>query len=351
MDESRDLVPTHPDTVTTPADVLAALDAAAVHYLAENRETNTRRAYDTDWRVWQHYCTTLGIDETANTIGALVGFIKWLQDKPPTAEELALDPDAQPRPQAPSTIDRRLAGVVVTLTDLGHEPPGAAKKAARQALSVYRKQLTKDSTTLGRGRAPAATVGHLHRITAACPDTLAGHRDRVLVLVGFRVASRSAEIAGLLLQDIEDVGTQGIVVTIRFGKTGGRRVPIPPARDPDVCPVLAWRAWRDRAGYSVGPAFPQIDKMDQIRRDEHAVPLPLGPGGVRGVIGRAARRAGVTEHLTGHSLRAGFATEARRRKHDAKTISAVTGHAPNSAVLHQYFRAVDEWEEAPDDIL
>jgi integrase len=352
MDPTRDLVPATPSgQVVAPSEALAALDAAATQYLEDNQEDNTKRSYETDWKVWRQYCGLIGIPETANTLGALVGFVKWLQDKPPTAEELTLNPEALPRPQAPSTIDRRLAGAVVGLARRGCEPSSEAKKAAREALKVYRKELTKAAVKLGRGRAPAARVGHLHRIAAVCPDTLAGRRDKALVLLGFRIAARSAELANLIVSDIEDADGHGIVVNIRFGKTGGRRVPVPFGKDPDICPVLAWREWIAAAGYGEGPAFAQIAKNDQLRRDLDGNLRPLGPRGVRGVIDRAAVRAGVSLHLTGHSLRSGLATEARRAGHDNKTIAKITGHTPTSAVLYEYFREVDEWVEAPDNIL
>lgn len=334
-----------------PDDVLAALDIGADRYLAENQKTNTKRSYDGDWAAWQQYCAQLGIPATSNTRGALVGFVVWLQNKPPSPRDLAHDPAAQPRPQAPSTIDRRLAGVVVKLSELGAEPLRDTKKKAREALDTYRRQLTEAAITLGRGRAPAAKIDHLRLIAEKTPPTLAGRRDLALILVGFRFASRSSEIANLLLSDIEDAGEKGIVITVRFGKTGGRRVPIPRGQRKDICPVTAWRAWRHEALYDHGPALAQIAKNDKLRLDETGVPLPLGPKGVREVIDRAAKRAGVELHLTGHSLRSGLATEARRSGHDSKTISGITGHSANSAVMASYFREVDEWVEAPDNIL
>lgn len=333
------------------ADVLAALDAVADRYRSENQKTNTERSYDSDWAVWQQYCALLGIPETSNTRGALVGFVLWLQNKPPSSRELARNPDAQPRPQAPSTVDRRLAGVIVRLNELGAEPDRDTKKEARGALDIYRRKLTEAAITLGRGRAPAAKLDHLRLIAEKTPPTLAGRRDLALILVGFRFASRSSEIANLLLTDIEDAGEKGIVVNVRFGKTGGRRVPIPRGQRKEICPVTAWRAWRHEAPYAHGPAFAQIAKNDRLRLDENGVPLPLGPKAVREVIDRATKRAGVELHLTGHSLRSGLATEARRAGHDSKTISDITGHNPNSPVMASYFREVDEWVEAPDNIL
>lgn len=332
-------------------DVTDLLDAGADQYLADNRNRNTARGYESDWRTWQHYCGDVGIPETSNSRGALVGFVLWMENKPPSPRDLDADPNAPHRPQAPNTIDRRLASVMIGLSSRGVEPDRATRRAARQALDVYRRRLAKEAITVGRGKAVPVTPEHLRAISQACPPTLAGIRDRAVVLIGFRMASRSHELGDLKMVDIKDVQGHGIVVEVRVGKTGSRRIPMPPARDESLCPVTAWRAWRAVATWDEGPAFAQIDKSDRVRRDKGELPLPVGPRAIRRIIARARMRAGVDVHLTGHSLRAGFATEARRAGHDAKTISDITGHSPTSKVLYEYFRTVDEWREAPKDIV
>ncbi|MEU0468257.1 site-specific integrase [Amycolatopsis sp. NPDC006131] len=301
---------------------LAELERAAADYVATQRPRNTIRAYAADWRAWQEYTAEIGIPESSDTAGALVGFVAWLEN----------------RGAAPSTIDRRLGGVVVGLRARGANPPKAASESARAALNGYRRRLAEAGEKRGRGQAPALTVKDLRTICAACPDTLAGIRDRALVLLAFGIAGRRSEVASLLVSDIVDQ-PEGLVVTVRFGKTGARTVAVPYGSHEGTCPVRAWRRWRTVAGLVDGPAFRRINRHDQLQ-----------DGGLSGqavgeVINRAAARAGLTVRYTGHSARAGLATEARRAGHDAKTIAAQGGWSPTSAVLHGYMRVVDQWAD------
>lgn len=327
---------------------LAAMDAAAADYLAASKPANTTRAYRDDWWIWCCYTRWAGIPETSNTTGALVGFVKWLENKPPTpplpdARRQTWNPDAPPHPQAPATIDRRLTGAIVGLRARGCAATDDAKDAARDALDIYRRRLAEAAVTLGTGQAPPMKIEHLRLISTSCPDTIVGIRDRAIVLLGFRFGARRSEVSNLIVSDIEP-HDRGIIVTTRTGKTGGRRVPIPRGRTAITCPVRAWHAWLDASGISDGSAFRQIDRNGHVRASG------LSGHSIGGVFTRAGQRAGIPIRFTGHSARAGFATEARRAGHDPKTISSVTGHSPTSRVLHDYFREVDEWNDAPDDI-
>lgn len=307
--------------LATAAERLAELDRLAAEHVDAERPANTKRAYEADWKVWQEYTARLGIPETSAGLGALVGFVVYL-------EKLG---------RAPSTIDRRLAGAVVGLRQRGAEPAKASTEAARAALNGYKRRLAEAGEKRGRGQAAVLTVRHLRAIVAACPDTLAGLRDRALILLSFAIAGRRSEVAGLLVADI-DRTEEGLVVSVRFGKTGARKVAVPAAPGSPTCPVAAWDAWLAASGVTKGPAFRQVDRHGHVR------------GGMSGqavgeAIARAGERAGLQVRLTGHSARAGLATEARRAGHDAKTIAQQGGWRPNSAVLHGYFREADQWAD------
>lgn len=46
----------------------------------------------------------------------------------------------------------------------------------------------------GRGKAPAMEIKHLRAMSAACPETLTGIRDRAVVLIAFSIAGRRSEV-------------------------------------------------------------------------------------------------------------------------------------------------------------
>ncbi len=254
--------------------------------------------------------------EDSATAGALVGFVAWLEQ---TGAAL-------------TTVDRRLAGAVVGLRQRGAEPAKAPTEAARAALNGYRRRLAEAGEQRGRSKAAVMTVQNPRAMSAACPDTLSGLRDRALVLLSFSIAGRRSEVAGLLVSDIVQAD-EGLVVTIRFGKTGGRTVAVPYGSHPGTCPVRAWRAWLAASGITEGPVLRRIDRHGRVLGG-------LAGQSVGAVITQAGERAEVVAHLTDHSARAGLATEARRARHDVKTISRQTGHSPNSAVLYGYLRTV-----------
>ena len=63
------------------------------------------------------------------------------------------------------------------------------------------------------------------------------------------------------------------------------------------------------------------------------VGLALSPAAVGALIQRRARRAGLTDPIGGHSLRAGFVTEAGRRGVALAEVMALTGHRSVASVL------------------
>lgn len=307
----------------TTNDRLAALEAAAAVHVHEQRPENTLRAYATDWAAWTTYTERLGIPELTATAGALVGYVVAL-------ERLG---------KAPATVERRLSGAVSGLRQRDVEVPRAATEAARRALNGYVRRLAEAGETRGRGQAPAALVRDLRAMCAACPDTLAGVRDRALLLVGFGIAGRRSEVASLHVPDVV-TSAEGLEVTIRYGKSGGRTVAVPAAPGSPTCPLAAWQAWMDVAGLTEGPAFRRVDRHGRVLGG-------LSGQGVGLIVARAAERAGLTAALTGHSLRAGLATEARRAGHDATAISRQGGWSPNSRAMHRYLRNVDRWSDNP----
>ncbi len=317
----------------TPVGWLAVLDSAAAEYARPIR--NTEEAYRADWRAWVRFLEDLNsslaeedphgtpIPPTVTNMGVFVAFMAWHE-----RNELA-----------PATAERRLYGVIMTLRQLyGIEVPKQTISAARQTLTNYRRQLAEANTPRGRGEAPAVTVPDLRRICAAFVPNLAGHRDRAIVLLGFGIAARRSEMAGLDVTDVAE-HDEGLAVRVRYGKAGGREVAVDRGTNPGTCPVRAVLTWIDAAGLPLsGPLFRPIDRHGNLS-DARMSPRACGE-----VVTRAAAAAGVP-YRTGHSLRSGLATEARKAGHDVKTIADQGGWNPTSAELYKYLRIVDRWAD------
>lgn len=307
---------------------LAALDIASDAHATEQRPDNTTRAYAGDWKTWQAFCTQVQIPVTAATRGTLRMFVDYLWNR---------------EKRAYSTIDRKLAGIVVTLRHPPYElvVDPKATRAARELLKDYRKQAADaEEPERGRGKAPAMTLAALQHIVSLCDTDIFGLRDRAMLLLGFSIAARRAELAGLRLRNIRD-DDNGLLVDVRVSKTEPRTVAVPYGKHEQTCPVRAWHTWRAAA---------QITDPDRhaFRRIHHTgavQPQGLTPQRAGDLITAAGLRAGFEELFTGHSVRSGMATEARRAKKDRKAIAAVTGHADGSKVLDGYMQIVDQWDE------
>jgi integrase len=180
-------------------------------------------------------------------------------------------------------------------------------------------RLLQDGERRGRGQAVGADVDGLRAVAQACPNTLTGDRDKALVLTGFHYASRSQDPACLLVGDVT-LHPRGLVIAVLTGKTkhSVRNAKIRYGDDPEICPVRAWTAYRARLVAEQGqrwadpstPAFVGIDRWGHVTGG-------MGPDSVTRAIKRISTRAGVPLAWTGHSLRIGLASTARRAAWDA----------------------------------
>ncbi|MFD7554099.1 hypothetical protein ACFV9E_06115 [Streptomyces sp. NPDC059835] len=332
-----DLVPFQPSTAPAAYDpatlaVLAAMEQAAEEHLDAIRPHNTRRGYANDWALWGEFHDWLAertghrLPLTAVTKGTLVGFVVWLD-----TVKLA----------APNSIDRRITGVTVTARAQGAEVPKEATVAARQALKPLKAD--PDRVARGRGKAPAATPTQLQQMADAAPVSLTGIRDRALWLMAFGMAGRSAEVGALRADGITLV-SEGLDVQVPSVKARpARKVRVAYGANPDTCPVRAWLTWRAAAGIISGPAFLPIDVRGRIGS------AALSAAACREIIARSAERAGIAVRLTGHSMRSGFITTARKAGKREEKIRAQSGHAANSPVFWGYIQEADAWTDAASE--
>ena len=201
--------------------------------------------------------------------------------------------------------------------------------------------LRREQGTAQRQVAPILT-DTLRRMVEAMPDTPTGHRDRAMLLLGFAGAFRRSELAGLRLEHL-DWRPEGLVVNLARSKTDqdgeGRKIGIPYGSDPATCPVrvlrswLAWMAQEARRKAPAAPAavFPAVTPSGTLG-------TPLSGRAVAEAVKRAAARAGVDPAtVSGHSLRAGFATQAAMSGAAERAIARQTGHR-NLQTLRKYIR-------------
>jgi site-specific recombinase XerD len=277
---------------TLPAAVNAALPvalgpelAAAIGYAKAEKAEATRRAYGTDFRLFREWCEGKGVNAalpaTPETVAAYL------------AHGVAEGAKA-------STLGRRVAALRYA-HKLASLPTPTDSEAVKATLRGIRR-------TIGAAKvkkAPAVAE-RVKAMVRGCPDTLAGKRDRALLLLGFAGAFRRSELVALDVEHLEE-SAEGLRVRITGSKTDqegvGQTVAI--ARGVETCPVRALREWLDAAGIEFGPIFRPINKSGVVAASR------LTDRSVANIVKAYAGLAGMdAKAFSGHSLRSGFLTSA-----------------------------------------
>jgi site-specific recombinase XerD len=316
-------------------DRLAQLDELAAELRRTARPANTRRTYAAAWNLWREYCGQMGISPTANTEGALIGFVGWYSQ----------------RRVRPDTIRNRLAGIYVHLREDDAEPTTLVKQHVAEAVARLETEQVQRGELAPPRRAPILADGHLEAMMAAQPDTLRGLRDTAVLAMWFGLARRRSELAtrldarqmpiGLMVPDIQ-VTERGMTVAIRVIKGGRAGTVAVPRQDSPLCPVAAWTRWQQAAAITTGPAFRRLTS-----RSDTLTPHGIGEKTIRQIIADAERRAGLNVGYTGHSGRRTFVTRAVDAGASLGEITRVTLHAEGSATVHKYYDVRDEWTQNP----
>lgn len=281
---------------------------------ANSLSDNTRRSYDDCWRRFAAWCRERRVEclpADPVTVATWVG-----------------------------SCGLSLSSIRVTLAAVGyaHRLAGYDSPTTATAVRATVRGLGREQGTAQRQVRPLR-LAQLRRVLEPIPADRLGLRDRGILLLGFAGAFRRSELAALDLGDLDWVD-EGLVVTIRRSKTDqesrGRRVAIPYGSDLLTCPVRnIQRYLKQRAvdGLVGAPVF-----LSKTHRR-------LSGAAIAAIVKRRAAAAGVdARDLSGHSLRAGFATEAAAQGASERAIARQTGHR-NLQTLRRYIREGTLWRE------
>src|SRR6201996_1293557 len=216
---------------------------------------NTALAYWSRWRSFEAWCRVAGrvaLPATAQTVAAYL-------------THLAVD-----RGLKATTADAHLTAIRAVHRGAGAAPPDGLA-ARKVVVAAQRREAARDGR-YGPRKAVPVMAKDLPAIVAACDlETAAGLRDRAVILLGFALLARRAELAALSVSDIEHVPGEGLAVTIRASKTDQsargavRRVHYASAEP--LCPVravLGWLAYLAAHGITAGPLFTTIARWGNL---------------------------------------------------------------------------------------
>jgi site-specific recombinase XerD len=300
-----------------PAIVLEEAEAARLFQMNE-KAAATRRAYQSDFRIFAAWCRARGVEPV------------------PAAPEIIstfLASQATSGVKA-STLARRTAAIRYAHALKGVEPPTNSEVVKATMRGIRRTVGTKTE------QKAAATSERVALMVSLAPATLGGLRDKALLLLGFSGAFRRSELVALEVSDLLETA-EGYRVTIRRSKTdqegAGHEVAI--LRGSRLRSVEAVKAWLAAAGITEGPLFRPVAKGGRVLAEA------LTAESVANIIKVHAKRAGFDPaEFAGHSLRAGFLTSAAEHGASIFKMMEVSRHK-SVDVLKGYLRRAELFKE------
>ncbi len=300
---------------------LVPLAARAAELADAARAPNTRRAYARAWRTFRGWAEARG-----------------RMALPAAPETLALYLTDRATAVSVATLEQEIAAI----TD-AHRAADVPSPTESRDVQLVWKGIRRTYGTPARGKAPVGVLD-LARMVHELGDTPSSVRDRAILLLGFAGGLRRSELVAV---DVEDLvqNPDGYALRIRRSKTDaegeGHLIGIPNGRRPETCPVQAVRAWLALAGIQRGAVFRPVTRHGTIGTSR------LRDRAVAEILKRAARAIGLdAREISGHSLRAGLATEAVRAGVSERAIMAQTRHK-SIAAFRGYVRTGSLFLENP----
>jgi site-specific recombinase XerD len=290
---------------------LAEYARQATLFYDNSKSQNTKRAYKTDIDNYIAFCESMNLEYMPGSVKTIALYISYM-----SADYKV------------STIKRRLSAV-----SSYHLERNLSNPVAAEPIKILLKGLKREKGVAADQKNPLLT-NDLAKIIYSMPDTLKATRDKAILLIGFAGAFRRSELSSLNIEDVEFVES-GAIINLRRSKTDqegrGQKKAISCGTNPDTCPVNALKNWIESAGIKTGALFVSMDRHGNLKQRITSQSIAL-------IIKKYAKLVGYDiKDFSGHSLRAGFATQASKNGASDHKIKEHGGW--KSSVYHQYIRS------------
>lgn len=289
-------------------------------YAEAARSQATRRGYASDFRQFQKWCDAQGLAALPASPATLVLYLT----------------DQADLGRAVATLERALISIRKAHRDQQLDDP-----TGHSALKTLMKGIRNDKGVAQKKAAPLL-VEPLKKIVGAMDlGRLKDLRDRALLCLGFATGMRRSELVGL---DVEHLVVEERGLVAQLGRTksdqegAGRKVVVFRGASPRTCPVAAVQDWLAAACIQDGPVFVEVTRHGHVRTGQR-----LTDQVVALVVKQRGEAVGMDAgQLSGHSLRAGLATQAAMNGALERDIAKQTGHR-SDRILRGYIREADLW--------
>jgi integrase len=353
---SSDLVVLAPDGATPllVVDELPESSQAAVRALLDQGESpNTVRSYRSGLRYWAawfsvRYGRRLALPlPVAVVLQFIVDHAERLDDAgrlvhglPPAVDAALVAAGHKAAPGAPAlaTLVHRVS-VLSKLHQLQGLDNPCEDGRVRELMARMRRGYARRGAQQVNAK-PALTREPLEALLATCDDSLAGLRDRAMLLFAFASGGRRrSEVTAATLDNTRrQAGGWVYQMGVSKSNQAGR------ARGDSHKPIVgraaealeAWLAAWASAAAAAGQPPPSAALFRRIGKS--GVPgAALSAQSVRLIVQSRASLAGLDPAFSAHSLRSGFVTEAAAQNIPMAETMALTGHRSPASVLG-YFR-------------
>lgn len=278
----------------------------AAENAVEPRTASTLRAYAIDWRRFERWARANGLPFLPTTSAVIGLHLTWLVEERRPPAKLA-------------TLQRAYTAIRVVHERGGHRLDTLGDVSTTLGNLARRLVELKVFATPKRALEAPQVIEACRKL----PATLAGMRDRVVLLFGEAIGQRRAQICEVDVEDLEAT-SDGYRVSIRRSKVDQRGkglvVYVTRAKG-DGCPVAAVEMWLEASKIQAGALVRVMHKSGG------ATSRRLSGQAVATIVQRAAVSLGLDPKLYGaHSLRRGFVSSAARAGRDLDQIMRTTGH-------------------------
>lgn len=309
--------------VLTPSSRLHDEIAVARGYRAKAKAANTLRAYLSDWTQFEGWCDERGIESLPGRPEAVATYLAVLA----TAGK------------ADSTITRHGAAIAWKHGQDGLVTPQArdGRRVIAETLAGIRRE---QRARLSRRKAAITATQLSAMIGKAAGEGSRAIRDRAILALGLAAALRRSELVALELDDVA-FEQRGLKLTLRHSKTDqdgeGQVIAVPAGKV--LQPVARLQAWLAVRGNQPGPMFTRIDPQGRMTGEA------MSDRSIARLIQKYAALAGIDPATVGgHSLRAGFLTEASRSGATIAKMQEVSRHK-KVEVLLGYVRSAELFDD------
>jgi integrase len=286
----------YPDSAT----LRARLEEIEMDYEDADRAPATVATYEAAWSDFTDFCEAIEAEALPADEDTVASYLLWC---------------AEQRDLAVATLQKRRSAIRYHHRQGGHTSP-TSNARVREVLERIKR--TKGSAQTQARPLLTADVRRICRVltrddpmpppgTADRAWWLRCHRDRAIVAVGFAGAFRRGELAAMQLHDLR-WGADRLRIDLPRSKAdqeGRGETVVLTAGTSEADPVAALRSWIDVAAVTEGHVFRGIKRNGVVTDGQ------LSGASIKQAVQRAASAAHLdTERVTGHSLRAGYATQA-----------------------------------------